>query len=247
MKRRAFIKGAAAGSVSAALAAPAVVRGQAQVRWRLASSFPKSLDTIHGGAEVVAKRVAAATGGKFEIRVFAPGEIVPALQVQDAVQQGTVECCHTAPTYFFGKDPAFALDGIIPFGMNSRQMSAWMYDGGGMALTREFYRDYSIVNFPCGNTGAQMAGWFRKEIKPLDDVKGLKMRIAGFGGVLLERLGGVPQNIPGGDITRRLKKGRSMRPSGSGPTTTKNSVSTRSRSSITTRASGRVVPSFACT
>jgi TRAP-type mannitol/chloroaromatic compound transport system substrate-binding protein len=206
MKRRTFIKTAVAGS-GAALAAPAIVRGQAQVRWRLASSFPKSLDTIHGGAEVVAKRVTATTGGKFEIRVFAPGEIVPALGVQEAVQQGTVECCHTAPVYFFGKDPTFALDGIIPFGMNSRAMTAWMYDGGGMALTREFYRDYNIVNFPCGNTGAQMAGWFRREIKSLDDLKGMKMRIAGFGGVLFERLGGVPQNIPGGDIYPALEKG----------------------------------------
>jgi TRAP-type mannitol/chloroaromatic compound transport system substrate-binding protein len=207
MDRRTFIKTAAVGSAGAALTAPAVVRGQAQVRWRLASSFPKSLDTIYGAAEVVSKRVAAATGGKFEIRVFAPGEVVPALGVQEAVQQGTVECCHTAPTYFFGKDPTFALDGIIPFGMNSRQMTAWMYDGGGLQLTREFYGGFNIINFPCGNTGAQMAGWFRKEVKGLDDLKGLKMRIAGFGGVLIERLGGVPQSIPGGDIYPALEKG----------------------------------------
>jgi TRAP-type mannitol/chloroaromatic compound transport system substrate-binding protein len=207
MKRRAFIKSVAAGGTGAALAAPAVVRGQAQVRWRLASSWPKSLDTIYGGAEVVSKRVAAATGGKFEIRVFGPGEIVPALQVADAVQQGTVECAHTSSVFFFGKDPTFALDGQIPCGMNSRQMTAWMNDGGGMALLREFYREYSIVNFPCGNTGAQMGGWFRKEIKAVEDIKGLKFRIGGFGGVLLDRLGAVPQQIPGGDIYTSLEKG----------------------------------------
>ena len=189
MQRRLFVKAAAAGSAAAALAAPAMVRGQAQVRWRLASSWPKNLDTIYSAADVVSKRVAAATGGKFEIRVFAPGEIVPALQVADAVQQGTVECAHTASVFFFGKDPTFALDGQIPCGMNSRQMTAWMYDGGGLALLREFYREYNIVNFPCGNTGAQMGGWFRKEIKTLDDIKGLKFRIGGFGGVLLDRLG----------------------------------------------------------
>jgi TRAP-type mannitol/chloroaromatic compound transport system substrate-binding protein len=158
MQRRLFVKAAAAGSAAAALAAPAMVRGQAQVRWRLASSWPKNLDTIYSAADVVSKRVATATGGKFEIRVFAPGEIVPALQVADAVQQGTVECAHTASVFFFGKDPTFALDGQIPCGMNSRQMTAWMYDGGGLALLREFYREYNIVNFPCGNTGAQMGG-----------------------------------------------------------------------------------------
>jgi TRAP-type mannitol/chloroaromatic compound transport system substrate-binding protein len=207
MKRRAFIKGAAAGTAGATLAAPAVVHGQAQVRWRLASSFPKSLDTLYGAAEVVSKRVAASTGGKFDIRVFAAGEIVPALQVADAVQQGTVECCHTVPGYFFGKDPTFALDNIIPFGLNSRQTTAWMFDGGGLQLMRDFYRDYNIVTFPSGNTGAQMAGWFRKEIKTIEDLKGLKMRVSGFGGLLLERFGGVPQNIPGGDIYPALEKG----------------------------------------
>ena len=121
MERRAFAKVAVA-SAAAALGASAVVSGQAQVKWRLASSWPKSLDTIYGAADVIAKRVAAATAGKFQIRVFAPGEIVPAFQVAEAVQQGTVECAHTASVFFFGKDPTFAFDGQIPFGMNSRQL-----------------------------------------------------------------------------------------------------------------------------
>jgi TRAP-type mannitol/chloroaromatic compound transport system substrate-binding protein len=207
MKRRAFIKGAAAGSAGAALVAPAIVRGQEQVKWRLASSFPKTLDTLFGASELVSKRVSAATGGKFDIRVFAAGEIVPPLGVVDAVQQGNVECCHTSAYFFFGKDPTFAFDTGISYGMNARQMTAWSYDGGGMQLMREFYRDYNIVQFPCANTGAQPAGWFRKEVKSLDDLKGLKMRIGGFAGTVIERLGVIPQNIPPGDIYTALEKG----------------------------------------
>lgn len=204
MKRRSLMQAAAVG---AALAAPAIVRAQPQIRWRLASSWPKSLDTIYGGAVTVSKRVLAATNGKFEISVAGPGELVPALQVADAVQNGTVECAHTASVFFFGKDPTFALDGQIPFGMTSRQMTGWMYAGGGLQLLRDFYRDYNIVNFACGNTGTQMGGWFRKEIKSLADIKGLKFRIGGFGGVVLQRIGVIPQNIPGGEIYTALEKG----------------------------------------
>ena len=204
MKRRTALQAATLG---AALTAPAIVRAQPQIKWRLASSWPKNLDTIYGGAEVVAKRVAAATDGKFDTRVAGPGELVPALGVADAVQQGTVECAHTASVFFFGKDPTFALDGQIPFGMTSRQMTGWMYDGGGLQLLRDFYREYNIVNFACGNTGTQMGGWFRKEVKTLADMKGLKFRIGGFGGLVLKRLGVVPQNLPGGEIYTALERG----------------------------------------
>ena len=210
MKRRSFASKALAGAVTAAatgLSAPAIAQTQPKIRWRLASSWPKNLDTIYAAAEQVSKRVSAATGGAFEISVHGPGELVPAFGVLDAVQGGTVECAHTASVFFFGKDPTFALDGQIPFGMNSRQMTAWMKDGGGLGLLREFYHDYGIVNFPCGNTGTQMGGFFRKEIKSLADVKGLKFRIGGFGGVMLERIGVVAQNIPGGEIYTSLEKG----------------------------------------
>lgn len=208
MKRRSFAsKALAATAASVGLAAPAIVKAQPKIRWRLASSWPKNLDTIYGGAEEVSKRVASATGGAFEISVHGPGELVPALGVLDAVQQGSVECAHTASVFFFGKDPTFALDGQIPFGMNSRQMTAWMKDGGGLQLLREFYRDYGVVNFPCGNTGTQMGGFFRKEIKSVADLKGLKFRIGGFGGMMLEKLGVVPQNLPGGEIYTSLEKG----------------------------------------
>jgi TRAP-type mannitol/chloroaromatic compound transport system substrate-binding protein len=147
------------------------------------------------------------SGGKFTISVHAGGELVPPFGVVDGVQNGTIECAHTAPYYFFGKDETFALGCAIPFGLNSRQMTAWMYEGNGLKLMRDFYRNYNIISFPMGNTGAQMGGWYRKEIKTLADIKGLKMRIGGFGGKVLERIGGVPQNIPGGEIYQALEKG----------------------------------------
>ena len=206
MDRRSLIKNAGIAGVLAAGVAPAV-HAQAAIRWRLASSFPKSLDTIYGGAEVFADKVKKMSGGKFEISTHAAGELMPAFGVVDGVQQGTVEVAHTAPYYFFGKDECFALGCAIPFGLNSRQMTAWMYDGNGLKLMREFYAKYNIVNFPGGNTGAQMGGWYRKEIKSLKDIKGLKMRIGGFAGKVLERIGGVPQNIPGGEIYQALEKG----------------------------------------
>ncbi len=207
MDRRSLIKNTGIAGVLAAGVAPAVVNAQAAVRWRLASSFPKSLDTIYGAAEVFSKAVKNMSGGKFEVSVHAAGELMPAFGVVDGVQQGSIEAAHTAPYYFFGKDETFALGCAIPFGLNSRQMSAWMYEGNGMKLMREFYAKYNIVNFPGGNTGAQMGGWYRKEIKSVKDMKGLKMRIGGFAGKVLERIGGVPQNIPGGEIYPALEKG----------------------------------------
>jgi TRAP-type mannitol/chloroaromatic compound transport system substrate-binding protein len=206
MDRRSVIKTTGIAGVLAAGIAPAV-HAQAAIRWRLASSFPKSLDTIFGAAEVFANQVKAMSGGKFEVSVHAAGELMPAFGVVDGVQQGTVEAAHTAPYYFFGKDECFALGCAIPFGLNSRQMTAWMYEGNGLKLMREFYAKYNMTSFPGGNTGAQMGGWYRKEIKSLKDMKGLKMRIGGFAGKVLERLGGVPQNIPGGEIYAALEKG----------------------------------------
>ena len=207
MERRSFLKKAAVGVPAAAIAAPSLAQSQPTLNWRLASSFPKSLDTLFGTAEVFSRRVAQLTNGKLNIRVFAGGEIVPALQVLDAVQAGTVEMGHTAPYYFFGKDPTFAFDCAVPFGMSSRQQTAWFERGGGRELLREFYRDYGIVNFLGGNTGAQMGGWFRKEINSLEDIKGLKMRISAFAGRVLEPLGLVPQQLAGADIYPALEKG----------------------------------------
>jgi TRAP-type mannitol/chloroaromatic compound transport system substrate-binding protein len=207
MERRSFVRSAGLAGVLAAGAAPAIVHAQANIRWRLASSFPKSLDTIFGAAEVFAKKVKDMSGGKFEISVHAGGELMPPFGVVDGVQNGTVEMAHTAPYYFFGKDECFALGCAIPFGLNSRQMTAWMVEGNGLKLMREFYKGYNIINFMGGNTGAQMGGWYRKEIKTVADVKGLKFRVGGFAGKVIERMGGVPQNIPGGEIYQALEKG----------------------------------------
>ncbi len=206
MDRRSVLKNAGIAGVLAAGVAPAV-HAQAAIRWRLASSFPKSLDTIYGAAEIFSKQVAAMTGGRFQISVAAPGEIVPAFGVDDAVRNGTVEMCHTAPYYFVGKNEAFAFGTAVPFGLNSRQITGWYMEGNGMKLMREFYAGYNFVNFIGGNTGAQMGGFWRKEIKSLADLKGQKMRIGGFGGRVMERLGLVPQSIPGGEIYQALEKG----------------------------------------
>ena len=148
--------------VLAAGAAPAIVHAQANIRWRIASSFPKSLDTLFGVCDVFAKKVSEMSGGKFQISTHAAGELMPAFGVVDGVQNGTVEMCNTAPYYFFGKDETFALGCAIPFGLNARQMTAWAYEGNGLKLMREFYKNYNIISFPMGNTGAQMGGWFRK-------------------------------------------------------------------------------------
>jgi TRAP-type mannitol/chloroaromatic compound transport system substrate-binding protein len=207
MERRSFLKKTAAGAAVGAIAVPALAQTQPTINWRLASSFPKSLDTIYGAAETFSKRVSALTNGKFNIRIFAGGEIVPALQVMDAVQAGTVEMGHSASYYYFGKDPTFAFDCAVPFGLNSRQQTAWFDQGGGKALTREFFKEYGIVNFLGGNTGTQMGGWFRKEVKSVQDLNGLKMRIGGFAGRVMQRLGLVPQQIAGGDIYPALEKG----------------------------------------
>ena len=208
MQRRSFLKKAGLGLAAGAAAAPAIVKAQSpSVSWRMVGSWPKSLETLYGGMEEISKRVAAATDGKFNIKVFAAGEIVGGLQVLDAVQNGTVECGHTATYYNFGKDPTFALSCAVPFGMNARGQNSWMYYGGGLELMREFYKEYNVMQFPAGNTGTQMGGWFRKEIKTVADLKGLKFRVGGFAGQVLTKLGVVPQQIAGGDIYPALEKG----------------------------------------
>ena len=209
MNRRKIIQtGGLTAAAAAALATPALAQtANPEIKWRLTSSFPKSLDTIFGAAEFFAKRVAILTQDRFQIRVFAAGEIVPGLQALDAVQNATVEACHTAAYYYVGKDPTFAFDTAVPFGLNTRQHNAWVYHGGGLELMREFYKDYNVTSFLMSHTGAQMGGWYRKEIKTPEDLKGLKMRIGGFAGQVLQKLGAVPQQIAGGDIYPALEKG----------------------------------------
>jgi TRAP-type mannitol/chloroaromatic compound transport system substrate-binding protein len=207
MKRRSFLTGAAAGAAAGALAAPALAQSQPGIQWRMAASWPKSLDTLFGGAELVARRVGEITDGKFQIRTFAAGEIVPALQVLDAVQAGTVEMGHTATYYYFGKDPAFALATSVPFGPNTRQSYAWWHFGGGAEAMAPLFKEYGCIALLVGATGCQMGGWFRQEIKSVSDLKGLKFRIGGMAGLVLAKLGAVPQMIAGPDIYPALEKG----------------------------------------
>ena len=207
MERRSFLMKSAVGAGAGIVAAPALAQALPTINWRLASSFPKSLDTIYAASDTLTRRVAQLTGGKFNIRTFAAGEIVPGLQVMDAVQAGTVEMGHSASYYYFGKDPTFAFDCAVPFGLTSRQHTAWFDQGGGRDLTRAFFKDYGIINFLGGNSGTQMGGWFRKEVKSVADLKGTKMRVAGFAGRVLERFGLVPQQLAGGDIYPALEKG----------------------------------------
>src|SRR5215475_4619258 len=198
MKRRDFIKVTGLGVAGAAsIAAPAIAQSAPEIKWRQTTSWPKSLDTLHGGAELMAKAVDEATDGKFQIQTFAAGEIVPGLQVLDAVQSATVEMGHTAPYCYFGKDPTFAFGSSISFGPNMRLNQAWYVIGGGKELLNQFFKSYNIVSLLAGNTGCQMGGWFRKEINTVADLQGLKFRIGGFAGKVLQKLGAVPQQLAG--------------------------------------------------
>jgi TRAP-type mannitol/chloroaromatic compound transport system substrate-binding protein len=208
MDRRNFVRSAGvAAAAGAVLATPAIAQSAPELKWRMTSSFPKSLDTIFGGGETIARYVAEATDNKFQIQVFPAGEIAPAFEAANEVGKGSIEMCHTCSYYYWGKDPAFAFGTAVPFGLNSRQQNAWMFYGGGNEILNEFYATHNLIGFASGNTGAQMGGWFRKEINSVADLQGLKMRIAGFAGKVMSQVGAVPQQIPGGEIYPSLEKG----------------------------------------
>ncbi len=207
MKRRQFLTAAGAGLATTAIAAPAIAQSMPELKWRMPCSWPKSLDTLYGAAEVMCKVVGEMTDNKFQIQPFAAGEIIPGLAIVDAVQNGTVECGHTASYYYFGKDPTFGFGTSVPFGPNARINQGWWTQGGGQEAMNEFYKKYNQVGLLAGNTGCQMGGWFRKEINTVEDLKGVKMRIGGWAGKILEKLGGVPQQIAAGDIYPALEKG----------------------------------------
>lgn len=207
MKRRDLLGRAGLGGAMAMMAAPAIAQSAPRISWRLTSSYPKSLDTLFGISPMFANRVAELTEGNFQIQIFAPGELVPGLQAIDAVGAGTVECAHSLASFLVGKDPTWAFDTSLPFGLNTRQHIAWLYYGGGREAVNEFMKSANVMSIPAGNTGAQMGGWYRKEINSVADLKGLKLRIAGLGGNILARLGVVPQTIAGGDLYAALERG----------------------------------------
>ncbi|SCY73424.1 Tat (twin-arginine translocation) pathway signal sequence [Paracoccus tibetensis] len=211
LDRRSFLTRASVGGAAAAagtvLAAPAIAQEAPQISWRLASSFPKSLDTIYGGAEELSTRLNEATDGRFNIQVFSAGEIVPGLDAINATTDGTVECSHSVGYYNWGKDPAFACGADLPFTFSARAKAAYNYHGGGVENYNTFLEKYDLVSYPGGNTGVQMGGWYRNEINSLQDLQGLKLRISGLAGRVVERLGVVPQQIAGGDIYPSLERG----------------------------------------
>ena len=207
MKRREFLKVGGIGLAASTVAAPAVAQSMPEVKWRLAASWPKSLDTLYGGCEYFCKRVAEITDNRFHIQPFAAGEIVPGLQVLDAVSNRTVEMGNTALYYYWGKNAALTFGTSLPFGLNTRQHISWLLWGGGQDLLNDLLKEQNVLGIPTGSTGAQMGGWFRKEIKTIEDFKGLKFRVGGFAGNIIAKVGGVPQQIAAGDIYPALEKG----------------------------------------
>lgn len=208
MKRRDFIKQASLGAVaSTAIAAPAIVSAKTKIRWKMVTTWPKNFPVLGTGANQLAKLITDMSDGRIRVRVFGAGELIPAFEVFDAVSRGTAEMGHGAAFYWKGKIEEAQFFSTVPFGMNSQEMTAWLYYGGGMELWRESYEPFGLVPAAAGNTTVQMAGWFNKEINSIKDLKGLKMRIPGLGGEVLKRAGGVPVNLPGGELFTSLKSG----------------------------------------
>ncbi len=207
MKRRNLISYTTVAATSA-VALPALSQTESQqIKWRMTTSWPKSLDTLFGGAQRICDRVAAATNGNFTITPYQAGEIVGGLEVLDAVQQGTIQCGHTSSFYYKGKNPTLVFATTVPFGLTTQQQNAWLYHGGGLEAIQKIYADFNIINFPAGNSGVQMGGWFKQEIKTLADLNGLRMRIPGLGGDVMNKLGVNVQVLPGGEIYLALERG----------------------------------------
>jgi TRAP-type mannitol/chloroaromatic compound transport system substrate-binding protein len=206
-RRRLMAGGAAGAAAAAALAAPNLASAQPKLRWRCPGSYPKSVDTQWACHELYCKRVSELTDGAFQLVPFGPGEIVPGLQVMDSVGQGSVECGFTPSLFYYGKDPALAFGTAVPFGLSSRQTWSWLHEAGGREVLRDVYRDQGVHAIPANNTGAQMGGWFRREVRSVEDMKGLKMRIAGLAGLVMGKLGVVAQQLAPGDIYPALERG----------------------------------------
>ncbi|MFC3649513.1 TRAP transporter substrate-binding protein [Planctobacterium marinum] len=189
---------------------PAQVDGavaQQSFEWKLVTSWPKNFPGLGKGPETFAEMVNQMSAGRLNVRVYGAGEIVPGFEVFDAVAQGTAQIGHSGPYYWKGKAPAAQIFTGVPFGMNAQEMNGWLHYGGGLALWQELYKPFGLIPFAGGNTGTQMAGWFKKEINSVEDIKGLKMRIPGLGAEVLKRLGGVPVSLTGGELFTSLQTG----------------------------------------
>jgi TRAP-type mannitol/chloroaromatic compound transport system substrate-binding protein len=209
INRRRFLRAASAagtGVAAPAVAAPAVAQSSPDIQWRMVHSWPKTLETLSGGAEQFSKYVSEATDGRFQISVVPGDERIPALEVTEAVANGSVDACHTAPYYMWAKDATFALGCAVPFGLNGRMQNSWWLEGGGEGLMNAFYAKHNIHGLLAGNTMAQMGGWFRKEINTIDDLRGIRMRIGGFAGVVISKLGVTSLQMPGTEIYQALEK-----------------------------------------
>jgi TRAP-type mannitol/chloroaromatic compound transport system substrate-binding protein len=176
-------------------------------QWKMITTWPKNLPGLGAAPERLAERLRIMSNGRLDIKVYGAGELVGALEVFDAVSQGTAQMGHGAAYYWRGKNPAAAMFATVPFGMNAQEMNGWLRYGGGLELWQELYGKFNLVPFAAGNSGVQMAGWFNKEINSIDDLQGLKMRIPGIGGEVLSRAGGVPVILPGGEIFTALQTG----------------------------------------
>ncbi|MCC5897420.1 MAG: TRAP transporter substrate-binding protein [Phormidium sp. BM_Day4_Bin.17] len=215
MKRRAFVtRSAVSAATVSALAACAETAGTGtdasslpRVNWRMATSWPPSLDTIYGGAQTVCRRVSEMTNGRFTITPYAAGELVPALQVMDAVEGGTVECGHTASYYYIGKNLTLGFATTMPFGLTAQQQNSWLYHGGGLEAMQKVYSDFNIINFPAGNTGTQMGGWFKRQVNSVADLNGMKLRVPGLGGTIMAQMGANVQVLPGSEVYLALERG----------------------------------------
>ncbi len=207
MKRRAFIGSAGLAGILAAGMAPAAHAANQAIRWRLAARLPKFMDIPYAGVQTLIRTVKELSGGKFEIALQVAEEATASAGILDSVQRGSVECGLTSAVRYVARDETFALDSAIPFGLDSRQMNAWLRHGQGLELLREFYKGHGVVNFPLGNTGAQMGGWYKKPLRGLNSLKGLRMRFSGLGGRVFERLGGRPDNLSSDETLKALERG----------------------------------------